>query len=256
MSLLVIVIVVPLAILDLAFPRAALRSWSERLAARAQNTSAFQSLPTRHSARIRRWVAGDENRSLFGARPLAAGILGALTASALVLGLGAWALGDGRILAHAVRHFAAPGLVVGSLAVVSTYAVIMLTAKPRSVFAGLGLPILLIGFGVVAWLVLMHAGTWLEWQTKRTPVAWGSEWFYAEAYLEYLREPAGRVISIAAAVLVLGLAAWWAGGVVLGLVAALLPNSGCAILSIYAHLPPGVIAGGGLLLWLILGRGW
>ena len=28
----------------------------------------------------------------------------------------------------------------------------------------------------------MHAGAWFEWQVRRTPIAYGTDWFYAEMY--------------------------------------------------------------------------
>ena len=45
----------------------------------------------------------------------------------------------------------------------------------------------------------MHAGAWLEWQVRRTPIAWGTDWFYAEMYNEYVREPGGLVVSVSVA---------------------------------------------------------
>lgn len=48
----------------------------------------------------------------------------------------------------------------------------------------------------------MSLGTWLEWQEKATPTVFGSEWFLAEAYMEYVREPPGRLISLTAALIV------------------------------------------------------
>ena len=45
----------------------------------------------------------------------------------------------------------------------------------------------------------MHAGAWFEWQARRTPIAYGTDWFYAEMYHEYV---GGLVLtmSVAAAV--------------------------------------------------------
>ena len=52
------------------------------------------------------------------------------------------------------------------------------------------------------WLAAMQAGAWFEWQVRRTPIAYGTNWFYAEMYNEYVREPSGLVLSasVAAAV--------------------------------------------------------
>jgi hypothetical protein len=56
---------------------------------------------------------------------------------------------------------------------------------------------------VVLWVAVMHAGTWLEWRHGRSPLAWGSEWFYAEIYHEYLGWGRGAAISFAMAVILL-----------------------------------------------------
>ena len=45
--------------------------------------------------------------------------------------------------------------------------------------------------GTTLWLAAMHAGAWFEWQVRRTPIAYGTDWFYAEMYHEYVREPGG-----------------------------------------------------------------
>ncbi|MDH3282972.1 MAG: hypothetical protein OEQ18_17855 [Gammaproteobacteria bacterium] len=255
MTLWLLLITVPLVILDLVLPRATRRAWEARLAVHADTAPAFHAVLPSASARARRCLAGGEDRSLFAVRPLASGLLAASAAGALVLGLGSAALGDAGVFTHGVRHFAIPGLAVGLLSLVGTYAVIIGAAPPRSLLASLGLLLVAVGLGILAWLTLMHAATWLEWQTKRTAVAWGSEWFYAEAYLAYLREPAGRVISIAAAVVVGGVAVWWLGEVAFGLVAALAPRLGRAALAISARVPRGAIAAGvGILLWMVLKR--
>ena len=65
------------------------------------------------------------------------------------------------------------------------------------------------------WLAAMHAGAWFEWPGPTHPHRLGTDWFYAEMYHEYLREPGGLVLtaSIAAAVavpLATVLAAWLA----------------------------------------------
>ncbi|MCY4580699.1 MAG: hypothetical protein OXD31_16855, partial [Chloroflexi bacterium] len=65
----------------------------------------------------------------------------------------------------------------------------------------------------VLWLAAMHAGAWFEWQVRRTPIAYGTDWFYAEMYHEYVREPDGLVLTISIATAVTApltavLAAW------------------------------------------------
>ena len=52
---------------------------------------------------------------------------------------------------------------------------------------------------VLLWLAVMHLGTWLEWRNTRSPLAYASEWFYAQVYDDYFRNSAGLSITIAIA---------------------------------------------------------
>ena len=45
----------------------------------------------------------------------------------------------------------------------------------------------------------MYTGAWFEWQVRRTPIAYGTEWFYAEMYNEYVREPGGLALTLGVA---------------------------------------------------------
>ena len=103
---------------------------------------------------------------------------------------------------RALPHYAAPALAAGWLA--AALAAFHLRSLARgSTPAGTGTrtaahlcaPPLL-------WLAAMHAGAWLEWRVRRTPIAYGTDWFYAEMYQEYVREPGGLVLTASIAVAV------------------------------------------------------
>ena len=148
-------------------------------------------------------------------RALAAAL--AVTAvAAIAAAAGAAMAGDaGARLARALPHYAAPALAAGWIA--AALATLHLRALARTpTLAGAAIrtaahlcaPPLL-------WLAAMHAGAWLEWQVRRTPIAYGTDWFYAEMYNEYVREPGGLVVSVSvaaavAAPLLTVLAAWLA----------------------------------------------
>ena len=153
----------------------------------------------------------------FGRLLRALAAAGAATAiAALVAAAGSALAGDsGTRLLRALPHYAAPGLAAGWIAVALAAIHLRSLARDASrigiavrTAAHLCAPPLL-------WFAAMHAGAWFEWQVRRTPIAWGTDWFYAEMYHEYLREPGGLVLtaSIAAAVtmpLATVLAAWLA----------------------------------------------
>jgi len=52
---------------------------------------------------------------------------------------------------------------------------------------------------ILLWLAVMHFGTWLEWHETSSPLAYASEWFYAQVYDDYFRNSAGLRITIAIA---------------------------------------------------------
>lgn len=131
----------------------------------------------------------------------AATIVAAVAALAAVAGA-AVADDSGARLMHALPHYAAPALAAGWLA--AALAAFHLRSLARgSTPAGAGIrtaahlcaPPLL-------WLAAMHAGAWLEWRVRRTPVSYGTDWFYAEMYQEYVREPGGLALTASIAVAV------------------------------------------------------
>ena len=103
---------------------------------------------------------------------------------------------------HALNFLAAPSAAAAlAWLAVSAWLLSRITCV-RSVPVQAVLLLLLVAGAILTWVALMHMGTWLEWQYKRTPTAFGTEWFYAEVYMEYVREPAGALISLTAALIV------------------------------------------------------
>lgn len=147
---------------------------------------------------------------------VAAGAAAVAAVAAFTALAGAAVSGDsGARLVRALSHYTAPALAAGWLAAVLAALFLRSLAHNPTGFgtgirtvAHLCAPLLL-------WVAAMHAGAWLEWQVRRTPIAYGTDWFYAEMYQEYIREPGGRVLVVTVAVtvaapLVMVLAAWLA----------------------------------------------
>ena len=135
-------------------------------------------------------------------RALAAAIIGAaVTALAAVTGA-AVANDSGARLMQALPHYAAPALAAGWLA--AALAAFHLRSLARgSTPAGAGIRMAAhLCAPPLLWLAAMHAGAWLEWRVRRTPIAYGTDWFYAEMYQEYVREPGGLVLTASIAVAV------------------------------------------------------
>ena len=123
----------------------------------------------------------------------------ATVAAAAILAavVGAAVAGDsGARLMRAFPHYAAPALVAGWLA--AALAAFHLRSLARdSTPAGAGIrTVAHLCAPPVLWIASMHAGAWLEWRVRRTPIAYGTDWFYAEMYQEYVREPGGLVVAI------------------------------------------------------------
>ena len=148
-------------------------------------------------------------------RALAAAI--AVTAVAtLVAAAGSAVAGDaGTRFVRALPHYAAPALAAGWLAAaLAAFHLRSLARNPTGIGTALRTAAHLCAPPLL-WLAAMHAGAWFEWQVRRTPIAYGTDWFYAEMYHEYIRDPGGMVltVSVAAAVtapLVAVLVAWLA----------------------------------------------
>ena len=121
---------------------------------------------------------------------LGAGMLAALIGGT-VLVVGAFAVSpDPRTtIVHGARYFGAPVVFFGWAALSGTFLFAGLIGRARSL-AGQCLLLLVHGAGAAGlWVMVVHAGTWIEWQEKSTPTVYGTEFFYAEAYINYMREP-------------------------------------------------------------------
>lgn len=106
------------------------------------------------------------------------------------------------VISHALNYFAAPSAAVALAWLAVGAGLLSWIARAPSAPLQALLVFLLAAGAILMWVVLMHMGTWLEWQYKRTPIPYGTEWFYAEAYMEYVREPAGLLVSLTAALIV------------------------------------------------------
>lgn len=126
-------------------------------------------------------------------------IVGGIT---LVAGALAFLRDPSAAIVPATRFFAVPTIACGWLAFALDCWLFAALSRTYLLPAQFGLFVLRLVTALALWLALMHAGTWMEWQQKRTPLAYGSEWFYAEAYWYYLREPEGRLVSFATGVVV------------------------------------------------------
>ena len=146
-------------------------------------------------------------------RALAAAFAVAVVAVVTATAGAAMAGDSGARLLRALPHYAAPALAAGWIAA-ALAALHLRTLARASSLAGAA-----VRAGAhlcappVLWLAAMHAGAWFEWQVRRTPIAWGTDWFYAEMYNEYVREPGGLALTVGvaaavAAPLVAVLAAW------------------------------------------------
>jgi len=112
-----------------------------------------------------------------------------------------------EIIDRAWRNFSAPVLIGGWLATALYLTIRDRIAASSIVYRQLLWLLLLIIAVVGIWISLNHWATWLEWQGKRTPTVFGSDWFYAEVYMFYVREE-GILITVATA-LTIGLPTVW-----------------------------------------------
>ncbi len=195
---------------------------------------------------------------------LSAVVLAALIGG-IVLGIGAFAVSpDPRTtIMHGARYFGAPAVFFGWAVLSGTSLFAGLIGRARS-FAGQCLLLLVHAAGAAGlWVAAVHAATWIEWQEKSSPIPYGTEFFYAEVYMNYVREPiwwpvtagATAVIALPAAVLIVPVLLTLMG-TLLHLVAA--PASRL-LLGAFEKAPRGlvsVVAGGSLAAFLtIFGTG-
>jgi hypothetical protein len=106
------------------------------------------------------------------------------------------------VFSHAYNFFAAPSATIILIWLATTYGLLLKIVREPSTLLQFLFIFLLAAGALLMWVCLMHMGTWLEWQHKRTATGYGTEWFYAEVFIEYVREPIGRLVSLAAALIV------------------------------------------------------
>lgn len=101
------------------------------------------------------------------------------------------------------RYYAIPTFVAGACSLALLRLFLARAWRWRSVWRlGAGL----LGLAVAAlllWILAMHAGTWHEWQYRRSPLEFASAWFYAEVYQEYFETRLGAAVSLTLALAVL-----------------------------------------------------
>lgn len=142
------------------------------------------------------WVLGPGHRPLrFSVRIVVLSMLLAL--ASLAIATQTMDVSWRSTLERALRYYAIPTVVAGACALALLYLFIRWARARgptwRYVPAVLGLMTGLL----VLWLAAMHAGTWHEWQYRRSAVGYGTPWFYAEVYHEYLVKGIGAAVSLA-----------------------------------------------------------
>jgi len=140
-------------------------------------------------------------RSRFYQIAIAFLVLVMLATGSLIAGAALFAPDSQAVISHALSFFAVPSAAVALAWLVVVAGLLSTIARTSSAPLQILLVFLLAAGSLIMWVALMHLGTWFEWQIKRTPTAYGTEWFYAEVYMQYVREPAGRVVSLTAALI-------------------------------------------------------
>lgn len=100
-------------------------------------------------------------------------------------------------ISQGITYFGGPAMVAGWASLAGLFATAHLVSQSQSLIVCC---LLLLAYAAIAaglWTAAVHAATWFEWQVKSTPTAFGTEWFYAEVYMNYMREAAGWPITVA-----------------------------------------------------------
>jgi hypothetical protein len=100
-------------------------------------------------------------------------------------------------IAQFLRYFVWVTMLCGWVGASATAAMLDASRRTRSLFVPFAAAPLHLLAACVLWLLVMHAGIWLEYQQIRTPLPYASEWFYADVYLRYMRDPGGRCLTLA-----------------------------------------------------------
>lgn len=126
-------------------------------------------------------------------------ILGVAALAVGFIPLGAFLIGaqPGQTTSHGLTYFAGPIVLGACLAVCLAMIALVRIARTRSLAAQLAWTVALVAATAALWGAETHLGLWLVWREKSTPTAYGSEWFYAEVYMDYVRDVDGLVIALA-----------------------------------------------------------
>lgn len=100
-------------------------------------------------------------------------------------------------VAHFLRYFASVTVFSGWICAWATAATLDALRYTQAIATRILAPLAHLLGACLLCLLALHAGTWLEYQQIRTPLPYASEWFYADVYLRYLREPGGRSVTLA-----------------------------------------------------------
>ncbi len=142
-------------------------------------------------------------RRLFGGGAMSLRFAGLSVFGALVLGgvpvvAGAFVFAPAPVetIAFAGRFFAAPVSLAAGLSLMGTVFLLRLAGRRPNPAWQLGLVVVEVVAVCALWLAAVHVGLWLHWRGQSSPLGFATEWYYAEVYFAYVREPAGRGILV------------------------------------------------------------
>lgn len=142
-------------------------------------------------------------RRLFGGRAMSLRFAGLSVLGGLVLGgvpvvAGSMVFAPAPVetIAFAGRFFAAPVSLAAWLSLMGTVFLLRLAGTRPTMAWQSGLVIVEVVAACALWLAAVHVGLWLHWRGQFSPLGFATEWYYAEAYFAYVREPAGRGVLV------------------------------------------------------------
>ena len=132
-------------------------------------------------------------------------VLGALVLGGVPVVAGALVFAPAPVetMAFAGRFFAAPVSLAAWLSLMVTVVVLRLAGRRPHPAWQLGLAVTEMAAVCALWLAAVHVGLWLHWRGQFSPLGFATEWYYAEVYFAYVREPAGWGILVGSLVPVL-----------------------------------------------------
>lgn len=165
-------------------------------------------------------------------------------------------------ITQGTRYFGGPAVVAGWASLAGLFAATHLVSRRQSLIVRCALLLAYAALAAGLWVAAVHAATWFEWQVKSTPTPFGTEFFYAEVYMNYIREPAGWPITVAVsaavATPVAALLIPVTAVVAAKMTRLVLAPVSLHLLTAFSKTPRGVlsaVAGGGLALFLTVSTG-